>query len=118
MVSCEQERFLLKRRLLVRAWPWVGAVLLAIIVGFWGWLFFAQPLLANPMHVLEAVRTQAIPADTLWLMAGILPLTVLATGVLLMILMLFLFAGRRNEKKLLDIIDALRADRDPSCQTE
>lgn len=103
-LSEEDLRFLAKRARLVQAWRYVGAILLAMIVGLGMWLFLSKPLLANPFTVMERLQSNAIAESTIALMAGMLPIVVLMCIALAVAVVLFAFAAFSNEKKYLAII--------------
>lgn len=107
-----EKRFFAKRVQRVRAWPWVGATMLGVIIVFAAWLFWRVPLLVNPYATLAQLRDGALPASTLALMAGLLPLAVLACLLLALALVAFVFAAFANEKQYLSIIRRVLASDD------
>ena len=107
MLKESQIAFLNKRKLLIRLWPWVGTALLVLILFFWGYLFFENPLLVNPYHVFERIQDNSLPETTLTLLAVLTPTAFLTCGFLVLTIILFLLALMANERKLLDIIDNL-----------
>jgi hypothetical protein len=90
-LSHEDRRFLDKRKRLVRAWPTVGAILL-LVIGLALWLFWSKPLLANPFLTLARLKNDSVPASTLILMAGLLPVVFTMCMVLAVSIVLFAFA--------------------------
>lgn len=106
-LSNEDRQFLVKRTRLVRAWPTVGTILLLFVIGLGIWLFWSKPLLANPFLVLARLKNDSVPASTLTLMAGLLPVVFTMCIVLAVSIVLFAFAGFANEKKYLAIIRAV-----------
>jgi uncharacterized membrane protein len=103
-LSYEEQRFVAKRAKLMRTWRYVGAILLAMIIGLGMWLFWSNPLLANPFVVMARLKGDSIPESTMALMAGMLPVIVLLCIVLAVTAILFVFAAFSNEKKYLTII--------------
>ena len=103
-LSDEERHFLVKRARLVRAWRYVGSILLAVLLGLAIWLFLTIPLLANPLVVMARLKSDSISESTLTLMAGMLPIVVLMCLVLAVTAVLFVFAAFSNEKKYLKII--------------
>ncbi|MFO7665716.1 MAG: hypothetical protein R6V76_03775 [Desulfobacterales bacterium] len=103
-LSYEDQRFLVKRIRLVQTWRYVGAILLAMLVGLGMWLFLSKPLLANPFVVVTRLKSDAIPEATMVLMAAMLPVVVLTCIALAVAVVLFAFAAFSNEKKYLQII--------------
>jgi hypothetical protein len=103
-LSNKEQRFLAKRSKLVRIWPYVGAVLLAMLIGLGMWLFWSKPLLANPLVVVTRLKSDSIAESTMVLMAGMLPVVVLMCIGLTVTVVLFAFAAFSNEKKYLAII--------------
>lgn len=103
-LSYEEKCFVAKRARLMRTWRYVGAILLAMIIGLGVWLFLSKPLLANPFVVMTRLKSNSIPQSTMALMAGMLPVVTLMCVVLAVTAVLFVFAAFSNEKKYLTII--------------
>ncbi len=103
-LSYEEQCFVVKRAKLMRTWRYVGAILLALILGLGVWLFLSNPLLANPFVVMTRLQSNSIPESTMVLMAGMLPVVALMCIVLAVTAILFVFAAFSNEKKYLTII--------------
>lgn len=103
-LSDEEQRFLVKRARLVRTWRYVGAILLLMLIGLGIWLFLTMPLLANPLIVMEQLKSDSIPESMLMLMASMLPIVVLMCLALAVTTVLFTFAAFSNEKKYLKLI--------------
>ncbi len=112
----EEQRFVAKRARLARTWPYVGAILLVMVVGLGGWLLWSKPLLANPFEVLSRLSSGTVPAPTMELMAGLLPVVVQLCLVLAGTTVLFVFAAFSNEKKYLRMIRA-RTEGAPSMES-
>jgi len=101
----EPERlFVARRRRLVNVWPTMGSILLLGIVCLGSWLFWKTPLLVNPYMVLARLNEESIPNSTLSLMAGLLPVAVLACLLLIICVILFAFVALSNEKKHLAMV--------------
>ena len=103
-LSNEEQQFLAKRTRFVQTWRYVGAILLVMLIGLGMWLFWSKPLLADPFVVLSRLNSGSVPASTMALMAGLLPVVVLMCMVLAITIVLFAFAAFSNEKKYLTII--------------
>lgn len=96
--------YLEKRANLIRVWPWVGGVLLLLIVAFTAWLWFTVPYFVNPWAVFAALKSGTVPDSTLGVMAAMLPvvmLTLLAFAALMVFLM---FVTLFNERRLIRFI--------------
>jgi hypothetical protein len=103
-LSNEERRFLVKRARLVQSWRYVGAILMAMLIGLGLWLFFSKPLLANPFVVLSRIKSGSLPESMLPLMASMLPIVVLLCLVIAIVAVLFVYAAFSNEKKYLMLI--------------
>lgn len=108
----EDRRFLAKRIQLVRAWPYVGAMLLALPVGLSVWLWLSVPLLIDPLFAMTRLSSDALPESTMALMAAMLPVAVLLCLALALAAVLFVFAAFSNEKKYLQIIRHAACEQD------
>ena len=109
-ISPQQQRFLDRRRQLLRTWRIVGPLTLVILIGLCVWLFLAFPLMFNPFEVVARLEGGSLESGTLQLMALFLPLTTLMLFVLLVVALLLVFAAMANDRKYLAIIDRCKAD--------
>ena len=107
--------FLSKRKKFVKSWPWMGGILVAMIVGYAAFLLLTQPLLVNPVHVVEQLKQDAISKDTLMLMAGMLPEAMLMCFVLAAALVAFAFSVLSTEKKYLQMIERMQRAAGDDC---
>jgi hypothetical protein len=108
MLSAVEERFLDRRRTLVRLWPVVGSAMVVVIVGFWGYLFLRRPLLANPFHLMHELEHHAVSDATLVVLALVGSLMVLAMGLMLLVFVALSFAAIGNERRLIAMVDRHR----------
>ena len=110
MTITEREMLFLDRRAkLLRIWPLAGTLLLAVVGFLAAWLFWRTPLLINPFVVIEQLQAGTIPDSTLALLAGFLPLAMLACLLLMVVMIAFLFVAVSNERKYMTMIEKLRA---------
>ncbi len=107
LLSNREQQFVEKRKRFVKAWPYVGTILLVMAIGLGMWLFWSKPLLANPFLALSRLNSSSVPASTMALMAGLLPVVVLMCVVLAITIVLFAFSAFSNEKKYLAIIKTI-----------
>ena len=110
-------RFIQKRRRLVRSWNLVGSVTFAGLVAFVAWMFWSQPRLINPLHVVNELEAGGISQATLEIMAVLLPMVVLAVFLVLAMMLGFTFAMIGNERRYLRMIDRLAAQADTVGET-
>jgi hypothetical protein len=108
MLSEAEERFLDRARRRARLWPYAGTTLVALIVGFWGYLWIRQPLLANPLHLLRELERHAVAQSTLIVLAIVGSVMVIATGLLLLALVIVLCDAMASERRLIAMVDRLR----------
>jgi hypothetical protein len=104
-------QFVAKREKFVKSWPWVGGALVLLMLGYGGYLLFAQPLLINPLHAMEAIGAGQLKPELLTVMAAMLPEAVLMCFVLAGAFLAFSFSVMATERRYLRIIDALQADK-------
>ena len=109
--SPEQQAFLDKRRGLIRAWRYVGPVLLLAILGFSAYLFIRTPLLINPFEVISRLEAGTLEESTTVILAAMLPVMFGGMLVLLIAIVLVMYAAIANEKKYVAIIEKLRSTR-------
>ena len=96
------------RERLIRMWPFAGWVMIVLLLGTGLWLFFFNPLLANPVHVMSSLENGTLQASTLVVMAAILPFTTLTALGICLGLVVFAFVSIRREKKYIELINKLR----------
>jgi hypothetical protein len=107
MLSERDETFLKKRTTLIRAWPFVGGVLLAALMALIAWLLWRSPFLFNPYALMQRMREGAIDQPMLQLMAGLLPVAMLSIFGLIGAMIALAFAAFSNEKRHLRILHEL-----------
>ena len=100
----EERKFLATRTGFVKAWKYIGTILLVSVIGLGTWLFLSKPLLANPFMVLSRLKSDSIPSSAMTLMTGLLPVVVLMCVLLAITIVLFAFAAFSNERKYLACI--------------
>jgi len=103
-LSDQERQFLAKRIRLVRAWKYVGVVLIVGLTGLWVSLFWFVPLLANPFEVMTRLNADSIPPSTMALSTALLPIIFLTCFLLALVIVLFTFASFSNERNYLVII--------------
>ena len=107
-----ERQFIAQRGRLMRSWPLVGGAMVALLLALAAWLYLERPLLANPGAVMRGIEHDTIASSSLALMAGMLPVTVLACLLLALAIIAFGFAAFHNEKKYLKLLARLDAVRD------
>lgn len=103
-LSDQEKRFLGKRIRLVRAWKYVGVVLIVGLTGLWVSIFWFVPFLANPFEVMARLNADSIPQSIMVLSTAVLPVIVLTCFLLVLAMVLLTFAAISNERKYLAII--------------
>lgn len=101
------QRFILRRRKLLRTWRVVGPVLLLLLIIVGVIMFFNYPLMFNPYEAIERLEAGTLENSTLQLMALLLPIAMLMLFFMLVVVVLFSFAAMGNDKKYLAIIQDL-----------
>jgi hypothetical protein len=112
MELTEQDKaFLAKRRRLLRAWPVVGALLLATLLALAAWMLYQSPLLINPRELASRIESDNLPASTLAVMAGLLPFTVLTCFMMVAIVIVYGYGIAATERKYLSILQRAGLER-------
>ena len=101
LLTPKEVAYLERRMRLIRAWPWMGGVMLGVLALGAGWLWLNLPQMVNPWWVFDRIQSGELPVSSLTLMAAMLPVLVLLCLLLLIALMLFVFAALRNEHRLM-----------------
>ncbi len=103
-----EERFVAKRKAMLRPFFFVMVLCAVAVVGFWVYEIFATPLLADPFHVLERLEEDSLDETTLVTMAAFCPLLFSLVMVMALALMAFAAGFARREMKYLTLMDRLR----------
>lgn len=104
-MSGELMQVIAKRQRLIRLWPKVAGLLAALTIGFYVWAFYNQPILVNPLHVINLLQNNALDSSTEALLSVMAPILFLVVGVLLMLMLLFVTAGMINEGRLMRLLE-------------
>jgi hypothetical protein len=107
-MSGDDQAYVRRRTRLQRWWPWVGGLLLAAILGLWGYLFASGSLLVNPWALLQRLERNDIGEGTVAALAVLGTMGFLSLGIVMLAVLALLWAGMRNERRLLDIIRKLQ----------
>ena len=105
MLTDSEKSFIDRRRHLVRFWPYVGSGMLTLLAALIVWLVVTKPLLANPRFVLSEIHRGTLDQPMMALLAGMLPIAVLAALITCVAAVIFAFAAFSNERKYLAIIE-------------
>ena len=98
-------QFLRERRRLVSSWPVVGGGALFVLLVLYAWLSFSFPQLANPAYVYQQIRDNNLTQDVLTMLAMLAPIFLVMIFAIIGIMLGYVFAFMRTQKRLLDIID-------------
>lgn len=104
-MNAELMQVIAKRQRLIRVWPKFAAALAALTIGFYVWAFISQPILVNPLHVINLLQNNALSGSTEALLSVMTPILFLAIGVLLLLLLVFVTAGLINEGRLMRLLE-------------
>ncbi len=104
------QAFVDRRRRLIALWPYVGGGMLAGLLGFATWLWLFIPLMVNPWATVEALKSGSLEETTLYVMAVLLPILMLACLGAFVLMVGLAFAVFRNERRLIEILDRQRRD--------
>jgi len=104
-MNAELMQVIAKRQKLIRVWPKVAGILAILTIGFYAWAFVNQPILVNPLHVINLLQDNALSSSTQALLSVMAPILFLIVGVLLLLLLLFVTAGLINEGRLMRLLE-------------
>ena len=107
-IQPREQKFLERRRQLLRAWRITGPVLLLALVAAGIFMFINYPLMFNPYVLTERLESSTLDETTLHLMALLLPVAMLMVFFMLLVVVLLVFELMSKDKKYLAIIDRMR----------
>ncbi|GAB4262098.1 MAG: hypothetical protein Kow0065_12740 [Methylomicrobium sp.] len=110
MLSSQDRTFIDKRRHFTRYWPMTAGLLLTSLAVISIWLWHYSPYLANPLYVIERLKSGTIDTGMLEMSVLLVPLMTLIIIVLLVLTILLGFASFANEKRYQSIIGKLLND--------
>ena len=113
-LSKRELAYLERRERLLRRWPWVGGLLVLVVLGLAAALVWTAPLLVNPWAVIDRLETGTLEPALQMTMAALLPVVVLVLLALLLVGVLLAFVAFANERRLLGM---LRRGRAPDVET-
>ena len=101
----EDYEFIRKERRLVSSWPLVGGGALFALLVIYAWIAIDQPQLVNPVYVYNGLANNALSSDISYMLAMLAPVLMMMLFATVGIMLGYVFAFMRKEKRLLDIID-------------
>jgi polyferredoxin len=101
----EMRQIISRRRRLIRIWPVIALLLGVVSIGFYVWAFLQNPILVNPLHVLDLMQTGNLDSATQALLAVTAPMLFLAVGLLVLLLLAFVTAGLVSEGRLMRVLE-------------
>jgi magnesium-transporting ATPase (P-type) len=104
MIHELQSNFLKKRQRLIRAWRYIGPVMLLGIAGFISFVFVSSPLLINPFEIISRLEHGDIERTTLETMTVMLPVVFIMVSFLLVFIVMIMYASFSNERKYLQML--------------
>lgn len=114
----EQIAYIEQRRRQIRYWPWMAAVLVALLLAAYAWLWRTAPINLNPELVLQQFHTRLISDEELILLAARGTLALVGCGLFMLVLVFLISLALWNERRLIGMIDALRAAAGPAPEAE
>ena len=97
--------FIRKERRLVSSWPVIGGGALFVLLVLYAWMAIEQPQLANPAYVYNGLANDTLTSDIIYMLAMVAPVLMMLLFATVGIMLGYVFAFMRKEKRLLDIID-------------
>jgi hypothetical protein len=106
----EQLAYVERRRRQIRYWPVLAAVLVTMLLGFYGWLWLEMPLNLNPALVIGQFQERLLPPEQLVMLAARGSLAMLGCGLFILTIILLISLSLRNEERLIRLLDEQRRD--------
>ncbi|WP_417616081.1 hypothetical protein [Oceanisphaera sp.] len=104
-LSSEESLYLARRARLIHHWPWMGKILLALVIALTAWLWTSTPHLVNPWAVAADLQSGTLPESSLPLMAALLPMMTLTLLLFIVLAIGLAFSAFANERRLIRIIN-------------
>ena len=112
-LTAAQLEILRKRRLMVDSWPYIGPVLVAALLILVGMLWLTAPMFVNPFAVMDRLQADSLDITTLQTMAIMLPIVFTVLCIVVLVMITFLYATYKKEKRYLDLIEQLQPQQTP-----
>lgn len=101
----EQIAFIARRRRQIRAWPWLAALLLALLAGAYAWLWKVAPHNLDPGVILEEYNMRRLADQELILLAARGSMAMIACGLAVLVLVIMVSLALWNEHRLIRLIE-------------
>jgi hypothetical protein len=113
MLSKSDQAFLRRRRAAARILPAAGALCVSVWLGLWIYLLLNQPLLTNPLYLVEQASSAAPDPNRLALLAGIAPIAVSGLFLTVLAFLLIALGAVLDQRRLLRVLDELQRPAPP-----
>lgn len=101
----EDSAYVARRRQQIRYWPWMAAVLLALLAACYGWLLAKAPLYVDPFAFAAQWRARQITDQQLASLAALGNMAFVGCGLFILLLILLVSLSLWNEHRLIRILD-------------
>lgn len=105
----EQLAYLDSRRRQIRYWPWLAGGIVALVAGFYAWLWAVAPMNLNTALVLQQFHSKLLSYEELVMLAARGTLALIACGLFVLVLVLLVSVALWNEARLLRLLEATGA---------
>lgn len=89
----------------MKAWRYVGPLLVLGILGLAIFVYANSPLLIDPFEVISRLESGSMEQPSLEMMAAFMPIMLITVLFLLLVLVAIMYAAFSNERRYLEILD-------------
>lgn len=104
----EQLAYIERRRRQIRYWPFMAAVLLAILVAAYTYLWLKRPVYVDPTELVAQLTAKKLGMDQLATLAALGNLAFIGCGLFIFSLIAMTSLALWNEHRLIRMLDSLR----------
>lgn len=108
-LSSAEKKFVEKREMRAKYWPYFGAASLVLVAAYSAWLWVKMPHLIRPWRVIESLEAGTLSESTIAVMAVNLPYVMAMLLVFAFIIVLLWFVAFYNERRLIRLVHKMEA---------
>jgi hypothetical protein len=109
-LSEDDRRFLERRRMASKAWPYLRVILIVAILGVAAFLYIRSPSMLNPFETAQRIKAGTLEPGTIRLMASLLPMMFWLCLIVLAVAVIVMESAAAQERRYLSIAKKMQKE--------